>query len=412
MLELVVRRARLPGAGPGPVDIGIEAGRVVAVATRIDADCPELHAQDRLVVPGLVDTHLHLDKSRTADRCVQVEGTLAEAIRETARIKAAFTEQDVYERARETLEACILQGTTRIRTHVEVDPAVGLRGLDAVRCLAADLAWAVDVQVCVFAQEGLTNCPGTDALLVDALERGVPVVGGAPYADVDPPGQLDRVFELARRFDVDVDLHLDLAETTDAMQLADVCKRTVAQGWEGRVTVGHVTQLSLLPPEEYDALCDLVAGSGVAMTVLPATDLFLMGRAVRAAKPRGVVPLAPLLARGAACSVATNNVLNAFTPYGDGSLIRMANLYANVTHAGSRTELDQCLDLVTANAARVMRTPDYGIAPGAPADLVCLDAADGADAVARIAPARWGLKRGRLTFTRELPVLHQPGALA
>ncbi|MDT7590753.1 MAG: cytosine/creatinine deaminase, partial [Pseudonocardiales bacterium] len=66
----------------------------------------------------------------------------------------------------------------------------------------------------------------------------------------------------------------------------------------------------------------------------------------------------------------------------------------------------------TANAARVMRTPDYGIAPGAPADLVCLDAADGADAVARIAPARWGLKRGRLTFTRELPVLHQPGALA
>jgi cytosine deaminase len=280
-----------------------------------------------------------------------------------------------------------------------------------VRRLAADLAWAVDVQVCVFAQEGLTNCPGTDALLVDALERGVPVVGGAPYADVDPPGQLDRVFELARRFDVDVDLHLDLAETTDAMQLAEVCKRTVAQGWEGRVTVGHVTQLSLLPPEEYDALCDLVAGSGVAMTVLPATDLFLMGRAVRAAKPRGVVPLAPLLARGAACSVATNNVLNAFTPYGDGSLIRMANLYANVTHAGSRTELDQCLDLVTANAARVMRTPDYGIAPGAPADLVCLDAADGADAVARIAPARWGLKRGRLTFTRELPVLHQPGAL-
>jgi len=142
MLELVVRRARLPGAGPGPVDIGIEAGRIVAVAARIDADCPELHAQDRLVLPGLVDTHLHLDKSRTADRCVQVEGTLAEAIRETARIKAAFTEQDVYERARETLEACVLQGTTRIRTHVEVDPAVGTRGLDAVRRLAADLAWA------------------------------------------------------------------------------------------------------------------------------------------------------------------------------------------------------------------------------------------------------------------------------
>jgi cytosine/creatinine deaminase len=407
MLELVVRRARLAGVGSPAVDIGIEAGRVVAVAPRIDADCPELDAGDRLVLPGLVDTHLHLDKSRTADRCVQTEGTLAEAIRETGRIKAEFTEEDVYRRARATLEDCVLHGTTRVRTHVEVDPAVGLRGLDAVQRLAADLAWAVDVQVCVFAQEGLTDSAGTDALLVEALERGVPVVGGAPYTDVDPAGQLDRVFELARRFDVDIDLHLDLAETTEAMQLADVCKRTVAHGWQGRVTVGHVTQLSLLPPERYSALCDLVARAGVAVTVLPATDLFLMGRAAQAAKPRGVVGLGPLMARGAACSVATNNVLNAFTPYGDGSLIRMANLYANVSHAGSRAQLRECLDLVTVSAARTLRAADYGIHPGAPADLVCLDATDGADAIARVAQVCWGLKQGRRTFTRELPVLHR-----
>jgi cytosine deaminase len=410
MLDLVVRRARISGVGPGSVDLGIEDGRVVAVAPRIDVACPELDARDRLVLPGLVDTHLHLDKSRTADRCVQTEGTLAEAIRETARIKATFTEEDVYQRARATLEACVVQGTTRVRSQVEVDPAVGLRGLDAVQRLAGDLAWAVDVQVCVFAQEGLTDSGATDALLVEALERGVPVVGGAPYADVDPAGQLDRVFELARCFDVDVDLHLDLAETTEAMQLADVCKRTVAHGWEGRVTVGHVTQLSLLPPEEYGALCDLVADSGVAVTVLPATDLFLMGRATDTAKPRGVVSLGPLLGLGAACSVATNNVLNAFTPYGDGSLIRMANLYANVCHAGSRAQLQECLDLVTTSAARVMRIPDYAIQLGAPADLVCVDATDGADAIARVAPVFWGLKHGRRTFTRELPVLHRPGA--
>ena len=246
-------------------------------------------------------------------------------------------------------------------------------------------------------------------MLVEALERGVPVLGGAPYADVDPAGQLDRVFELAHRFDVDVDLHLDLAETTDAMQLAEVCKRTVAYGWEGRVTAGHVTQLSLVPPDEYDALCDLVAASGVAITVLPATDLFLMGRTAGAAKPRGVVPLGPLLERGSACSVATNNVLNACAPFGDGSLVRMANLYANVSHAGSQAQLRQCLDLVTTSAARILRAADYGIRPGGPADLVCLDAADEADAVARVAAARWGLKQGRPTFTRDLPVLHRPG---
>jgi cytosine deaminase len=122
-----------------------------------------------------------------------------------------------------------------------------------------------------------------------------------------------------------------------------------------------------------------------------------------------VVPVGPLLERGAPCSVATNNVLNAFTPFGDGSLVRMANLYANVCHAGSHAQLRECLDLVTTGAARILRAADYGIRPGGPADLVCLDATDEADAVARIAPARWGLKRGRTTFTRDLPVLNRPG---
>jgi cytosine deaminase len=304
MLDLVVRRARVAAvdaACEGPVsstDIGVVAGTIIEVAPNLPPGAEELDAADRLVVPGFVDTHLHLDKSRIVDRCTQQHGTLAEAIRETARVKAAFTEDDVYARARETLEACVLQGTTRVRTHVEVDLAVGLRSVQAIRRLAGDLAWAVDVQMCVFAQEGMTDSPGTDALLVHALESGVSVLGGAPYADVNPSGQLDRLFELARRYDVDIDLHLDFADTAEGMQLADVCRRTVAQGWEGRVTVGHVTQLSLVEPEQYAELCELAANSGVAITVLPATDLFLMSRSAARAKPRGMASLAGCWARG------------------------------------------------------------------------------------------------------------------
>src|SRR6185437_6799045 len=99
-------------------------------------------------------------------------------------------------------------------------------------------------------------------------------------------GQLDRVFTLARDFDVDVDLHLDFADDTDNMQLEETCKRTIAAGMQGRVTVGHVTQMSLLPLIERERLGDLVAEAGVRVTVLPATDLFLMGRTVDAARPR------------------------------------------------------------------------------------------------------------------------------
>lgn len=232
------------------------------------------------------------------------------------------------------------------------------------------------------------------------------MVGGAPYADDDPTGQIDTIFELARTFDVDIDLHLDLAESTDGMQVEYVCRKTDEYGYGGRVAVGHVTQLSYVGTERYAEICDQLAGSGVGVTVLPSTDLFLMGRGTSHARSRGVLPLDGLLERHVPCAVATNNVLNAFTPYGDCSLLRMANLYANVCHVSSPEDLEACLGLVTANAARVLGVADYGIAVGNPADLVLLDAADPASAVAELAPPLWGMKAGRRTFTRARPELH------
>jgi cytosine/creatinine deaminase len=144
------------------------------------------------------------------------------------------------------------------------------------------------------------------------------------------------------------------------------------------------------------------------VTILPSTDLSLMGRAQSHAKHRGVVTAAEILACGGNCSIATNNVLNPFTPYGDAALVRMANLYANVCHVSQPAALAECLAMVTSRAASIMRLADYGIAPGNPADLVVLDAGDAALAIAEIAPPLWGMKAGRRTFSRARPVLHMP----
>src|SRR6185437_295061 len=103
-------------------------------------------------------------------------------------------------------EQCILHGTTRMRTHVEVDPGIGMRGFDALRSLAADYKWAIDIELCVFPQEGLINYPGTDALSIEGLKHGAKVIGGAPRYDADGLGQIRRIFELAREFDVDIDI--------------------------------------------------------------------------------------------------------------------------------------------------------------------------------------------------------------
>jgi cytosine deaminase len=165
--------------------------------------------------------------------------------------------------------------------------------------------------------------------------------------------------------------------------------------------------LSALPPDRLKAATARLAKSGVAVTVLPATDLYLMGRDATHNAPRGLTVAHKLVENGVLCSVATNNVLNPFTPFGDASLLRMANFYANVAHAGV-SEFDACLDLVTDLPARLMNLRDYGIAPGNPADLIVLDTDTGANAIAEMPDMLMGFKNGRQVFARPRPTLFPP----
>src|SRR6202035_4636267 len=179
-------------------------------------------------------------------------------------------------------------GTMRMRTHAKVDPCIGLKGFHAIKRLQKEYRSAVDIEICVFPQEGLLNDPGTEELLIAACEQGADLIGGCPYTDSDPHGQIARIFAIARQFDRDIDFHLDFDIDPSWMDLEEVCRCTQAAGWGGRVTVGHVTKLSAIGPERFAAIAKRLADAGVAVTVLPATDLFLTGRDRDYDVPRGV----------------------------------------------------------------------------------------------------------------------------
>lgn len=157
----------------------------------------------------MIETHIHLDKAGIIGRCVLCTGTLAEAVSETSKAKAAFTEEDVYARAVGIVEQAILNGTNRLRTFVEVDGRAGFRSFDAIKRLRADYAAAIDIEICAFAQEGLTNDPGTEEMLDTALASGADLVGGCPYTDPNPDDHIRRIFDLGERYGVPVDFHLD-----------------------------------------------------------------------------------------------------------------------------------------------------------------------------------------------------------
>ena len=409
-LDLILRNARVAGvaADASTVDIGVENGRIVAIERALAADGEAIDVGGRMVSPGLIETHIHLDKSRILDRCGPPPDRGRDHMKRVSAVKPGFTVEDVYARASATLEQCLLHGTTHMRTHVEVDANVGLRGFEALKQLADDYRWAIDLELCAFAQEGLTNSPEADDNLVEALTLGAAVVGGAPGYDPDRAGQVRRVFALAREFDRDIDIHLDVGPTTDDMDIWLVCELTEEYGWGGRVAVGHGTKYSCLPPTKLRELGRRLADAGVAVTALPSTDLFIMGRHQDHAVMRGVADLNALVDCGVHCSLSTNNVLNPFTPFGDCSLTRMANLYANIVQRGAAEELAECFAMVTQHSAAILRRDDYGIAVGKPADLVVWNVASAAEAVATCAHPLYGFKRGRRTFTRRLPELHRP----
>jgi len=316
-MDLILRNARAYGLADSLVDIGIASGRIVQIAPGLAADGPAIDLAGRLVAPGLVETHIHLDKTCIMDRCTTEQGTVAEAVAQTAAAKRAFTEEDIYARATRTLEKCLAHGTMLMRTHVEIDPGIGLKGFHAIRQLARDYAWAIDIEICAFPQEGLINNPGTDVLLAECLKSGARVIGAVPYTDSDPRGQIDRIFAMAREFDADIDMHLDLGDTPDGMQIEYVCDCTEHYRYGGRVAVGHVTQLSTAPSAQFEAIARRLADTGVAVTVLPSTDLYLTGRGADHSVLRGVTHAHKLLGHSVNCSLSTNNVLNPTRPYGD-----------------------------------------------------------------------------------------------
>ena len=413
-MDIILRNAKINEGPDVPlVDIGMDNGRIASVEAGLSAEAKVYDLGGALVTPGFVETHIHLDKSCILDRLSSTRGGMEEAIREVARLKREFTAEDVYHRAKRTLEKCVINGTTHIRTHLEVDPVIGLRSLDGILPLVEEFKWAMDIEICIFPQEGLLNNPGTYELMVEGLslvqESGSGrVVGAAPYTDSDPKGQIDRVFEIAREFDIDIDMHLDFGPDAESLDLDYVCDLTERHDYGGRVAIGHVTKLSALPPEQLREKARRLANAGVAVTVLPSTDLYLMGRHQEHSVMRGVTPVHKMLQEGANCSLSTNNVLNPFTPFGDCSLVRMANLYANICQVGDQNGLADCYDMVTTRPARLMRLPNYGIEAGQAADLVALDCESRAAAVSEVVSPMMAFKAGRRTFSRPAPVMDRP----
>jgi cytosine deaminase len=399
-MDLVLRRGRLRRIGDIR-DIGISDGRIVAVEPSIEAAAAEqIDLDGRLVLPGFVNAHLHLDKVLFGERTSEDQaGTVEEGFRRTWAFKRAYTVDDVRDRALRVLRVALANGTLALRMFADVDTYAELTAVRGLMAAREAFSPFVTLQLVAFPQEGIFSHPGTQALMRQALDLGADVVGGLPWVEATRDEQrrhIDLVFELAKEHDADIHMLVDDTLDPSSRTLEYLALKTQRESYQGRVAASHCCALSMYDPYHAARVIELVKAANVTIVSNAHISLVDQGQRLPEPRPRGITRVRELLQAGVNVASAQDDVDDPYYPFGKPDQLEVAWTIAHVAQLTARADLDIVLDLVTDNAARAMRLGDYGVVPGAWADLVVLEAAGIHEALRLQAERAYVLRRGRV----------------
>ena len=381
-------------------DIVVDGAHIAEVGEGAASRAAErIDCAGKLVLPGFIDGHVHLDKVMIRDELREHNGTLAGAIGAIHERKRRYTVDDVRARATKVIEESVRLGTTRLRSHVDVDTIGGLVPLEGVMAAAADCSDIAEVRTIAFPQEGLLRDPGAYALMEAALEAGAGVVGGMPHWELDDAGRREHVrlcFELAERFDRDLDMHVDETDDGAVRTLEMVADEALARGYTGRVTAGHVCSLSAADHAYADRVIEKCRRAEISIAANPVTNLVLQGRGDRGLIRRGTTRIGEFRAAGVNVFFGQDCVKDGFYPFGRGSMLEVALISAHAAHLTTSEDIDYALRAITDAPAQAMRLTDYGLRKGARADMQLLPVDSWSEALRMQPPPEKVWFRGRL----------------
>jgi cytosine deaminase len=383
------------------VDVHVDGGQVTSVGSAGGAAADDrVDARGGLLLPTFIDTHIHLDKVMTRPLLEGTDGTLDGAITSTQEAKRAYTLDAVRRRAREVIRSSVLTGTTRLRSHVDVDTIGGLVPLRGVLAAARDCAYIAEVTTVAFPQEGILRDPGAADLLAEAMRAGADVVGGMPHWECSEDDQREHVricFDIAESFDADVDMHVDETDDGTVRTLAMVADETLRRGWQGRVTAGHVCSLSAADDAYATDVIARCREAEITVVANPMTNLVLQGRSDRGLVRRGTTRIGELLTAGVNVAFGQDCVCDGFTPFGRGDMLEVGLMSAHVAQLTSPDQLEVVLAAMTTAPARAWRLgPAYGARRGARADLQLFAASTWPEVLRRQDPPTHVWHSGRL----------------
>lgn len=383
---LLIDNVRDPAGDP--LDLLIEAGRIVAMAPGLAAPpgAQRLAGEGRLLLPALVEAHTHLDKTLWGLpwRPNSAGETLASMIENERRVLAAVGGPSI-ERSKALLHRLVAFGSLAVRSHVDIHPEIGLASLEAMIALRRELEGTVALQVIAFPQQGLLSRPGTEALMRQAAGIGIDGLGGLDPAgiDGDPEGQLRFLFDLAAERDLALDIHLHDRGQLGLWQLGRIAEHAAERGLGGRTMVSHAYCLGTAGEGALRRLAERLAEAGVAiMTTAPADG--------------PAPPVKALRAAGVTVCSGSDGIRDAWSPLSSGDQLERAWLMALRFDWARDEDLALAFDCVSGQAAAALGLADHGLAVGRRADLVLLPAETLGEAIVERPRDRLVLSGGRV----------------
>jgi len=409
-MDLVIRHARHDRTGQ-IVEVGIQDGVIAAVAPGgIASGTREIDAAGAMISPALIESHFHLENALLWEQ-VNQSGTLQEAIRLYGGIKRDLDADDILRRASLALKGAITNGVLWLRNHVDVDRVAQLRLMEAILRVREQFKNLIDVQVIAFPQHGMARDPEVIDLMWQAMELGANLVGGMPHAERnmdDGARQIEIVFEIAKHYDVDIDMHIDETDDPYWHSLEVLAEQTIAHGYQGRVAAGHCCAMAAWDNAMAARIIDKVKAADVHVITNAPINLHLEGRHDSPPVRRGIARVKELLEAGVNVTCGQDDLQNMFYPYGRMDPLEVALITAHAAHLASPGEIQAAFDMPRYHAARMLRLDRYGVEVGAPANLVLLDAASPVEALRR-QPARLAvIRQGRVLATSRLETDYVP----
>ena len=375
----MIRNATLPDGSRHDIEIG--AGRIVALRP------PTESAPAVFLLPPLVDGHIHLDKTLLGLPWVpnQAAGNaVADRIEAERKVRANRTVSET-ETGANLVKQVVASGTLHLRSHVDIDNQLGLKNLHAILAVRERFRDLVTVQIVAFPQSGVIRSPGTAELLDAAIAEGADLVGGLDPVGIDGDldGHLDAVFAVAGKHGVGIDIHLHDGGEGGIAEMLAIAERTCTLGLNGKVAISHAFALGSVPTDLAARTADTLAEAGIA----------IMSHGPGAAT---MPPLPLLRAHGVEVFGGSDNIRDAWSPFGNGDMLDRAMLIGYRANFRHDHDLALPFEMVTAAAARVLGLADYGIRVGGPADLVAVEAETLAEAIAARPRRKWVMKAGRI----------------